>query len=75
MAIMIPILFFGAMITQLLPITTYQSLEDINYMNEVNKNSKEDTDSDEGEGKEKENKVVIVGDFPMIDGSDKNPMI
>ena len=33
-AIMIPMLFFGALMTQLLPITTYQSLEDVNYMNE-----------------------------------------
>ena len=34
MAIMIPVLLIGALFTQLLPITTFQSLEDINYMNE-----------------------------------------
>jgi hypothetical protein len=37
---MIPFLFFGALMTQLLPITTYQSLEEVNYKNSV------------GEGKE-----------------------
>ena len=31
---MIPVLLIGALFTQLLPITTFQSLEDINYMNE-----------------------------------------
>jgi hypothetical protein len=32
---MIPVLLVGALFTQLLPITTHQSLEDINYMNEA----------------------------------------
>ena len=35
LAIMIPILMLGAMFTQLLPVCTYNSLEDINYMNEL----------------------------------------
>jgi hypothetical protein len=30
---MIPFLFFGALMTQLLPVTTYQSLEEVNYKN------------------------------------------
>ena len=35
LAIMIPILMLGALFTQLLPVCTYNSLEDINYMNEL----------------------------------------
>ena len=33
MTIMIPFLFFGALMTQLLPVSTYQSLEDVDYKN------------------------------------------
>jgi len=35
LAIMIPILMYGALFTQLLPVCTFTSLEDINYMNEL----------------------------------------
>ena len=35
LAIMIPVLMLGACFTQLLPVCTYNSLEDINYMNEL----------------------------------------
>ena len=35
LAIMVPILFIGALATVLLPKTAFKSLEDINYMNEA----------------------------------------
>ena len=56
MAIMVPILFIGALFTQLLPKTAFKSLEDINYMNE----SLEDNNEEEKAEKLKDSEEEIA---------------
>jgi hypothetical protein len=59
---MIPVLLVGALFTQLLPITTHQSLEDINYMNEAVVADSADMIDE----RLKENEKAILNDMRII---------